>query len=194
MNMTDRLYFRRFFSGVLGQISTGVSIILIPALTIVSGSLLNERPAHFLVDKHTVTIGKYCSLAENVHYFGANHPMDHVSTSAYFYNKALGLNVHDVKRCTLEIGNDVWIAYGTIITAGCKKIGNGAVIGAGSVVTKDVAPYAIVAGNPAKVLRMRFQKDLVAKLEMLKWWEKTPQQIYTYYPYMKHLVYCINDN
>ena len=92
-----------------------------------------------------VNIGRYCSIAEHVSYFGANHPTTMLSQSALFYNKTLGLDVKDVCRSQLDIGNDVWIGYGVIITAGCKSIGNGAVIGAGAVVTKDVPPYTVVA-------------------------------------------------
>ena len=78
-----------------------------------------------------VVVGRYCSIANDVHYFGANHPLEYISTSAYFYNKKFGLNVKDVPRSKLIIGNDVWIGYGTLITMNCKTIGNGAVIGGG---------------------------------------------------------------
>lgn len=142
----------------------------------------------------TVTIGRYCSIAANVRYFGANHPISNISTSAYWYNKSFGLDVVDVERSTLVIGNDVWIGYGVIITAGCKNIGNGAVIGAGSVVTKDVEPYSIVAGNPAKRIRKRFSDELIRDIEKTQWWLKTPEHLYEYYEYMdspdEFIKYC----
>lgn len=132
----------------------------------------------------SVTVGRYCSIADHVSYFGANHPFKMLSQSAFFYNKTLGLDVQDVERFHLKIGNDVWIGYGTIITAGCSNIGNGAVIGAGSVVTHDVPAYAVVAGNPAKIIKMRFDDNTIREIEASKWWEKKPEELYRYYDYM----------
>lgn len=124
-----------------------------------------------------VHIGRYCSIANDVHYFGANHPIDKISTSAYFYNKKFGLDVVDVPRSNLEIGNDVWIGYGVLITRGCKQIGNGAVIGAGAIVTHDVPAYAIVVGNPAHIIGYRFTEGERDLLEKAKWWELSPNEI-----------------
>ena len=130
-----------------------------------------------------VHIGRYCSIANDVHYFGANHPIEKVSTSAYFYNKKFGLNVEDVSRASLTIANDVWIGYGVLITRGCKSIGNGAVIGAGAIVTHDVPPYAIVAGNPARIIGYRFTDKERKLLEEIKWWELSPEEIMKGYEY-----------
>lgn len=131
----------------------------------------------------TVKIGRYCSFGTDIHYFGADHPMDHAVMSAYFYNRAFsGLNVKDVDRHYLEIGNDVWIGHGATIVSSCHHIGNGAVIAAGAVVTKDVPAYAIVGGVPAKVLKYRFNMDIQTKLEESEWWEMTPQELYQFYP------------
>lgn len=128
-----------------------------------------------------ITVGRYCSFASEIHYFGANHPMNYVSMSPYFYNKSFGKEVTDIERNTLEIGNDCWIGYGVIITAGCKKIGNGAVVAAGAVVTADVPPYSVVAGVPARVLRYRFDKEIIEAIEKSKWWEHTPDECMKYY-------------
>ncbi len=129
----------------------------------------------------TVYIGKYCSFATNIHYFGGNHPMDYASMSPYFYNRSFGFDVKDIERKVLTIGNDVWCGYGVIITNKCTKIGNGAVIAAGSVVTHDVPPYAIVAGNPAKLLRYRFEPEIISELEKSKWYELNPTELMEYY-------------
>jgi len=136
----------------------------------------------FNIGGTAVKIGKYCSIAGDVHYLGANHPVAHISTSPYFYNKKFaGLDVNDIKRESLEIGNDVWIGYGTLILSGCHKIGNGAVIGAGSIVTKDVPPYAVVVGNPARIIKYRFSEQEQELLEKSEWWNREPEQIMKYY-------------
>lgn len=136
----------------------------------------------FNVGGKKVTIGRYCSFGQNIRYFGANHPIDDAVLTPYFYNKGFsGFDVKDVHRESLKVGNDVWIGYNTLITSKCHLIGNGAVIGAGSIVTHDVPPYAIVAGSPAKVIRYRFDEQTIKLLEESKWWEYTPEQLMKYY-------------
>ncbi|MBR3614186.1 MAG: CatB-related O-acetyltransferase [Clostridia bacterium] len=138
-----------------------------------------------------VTIGRYCSFAANIRYFGANHPMNYVSMSPYFYNKKFSPNVKDIERKHLIIGNDCWIGYGVIITNKCTKIGNGAVIAAGSIVTKDVPPYAVVAGNPARIIKYRFDEEIINEIENSKWWEHTPDECLRYYNLIdKPLEFC----
>jgi len=133
----------------------------------------------------TVEIGRYCSFGPDVHYFGANHPMSAASMSPYFYQKSWGGDkVKDIERFKLTVGNDCWIGYGTIITAGCRSIGNGAVIGAGSVVTHDVAPYTVVAGNPARVIRKRFDDETIELLEKSQWFLLEPEKLLEYYDYL----------
>lgn len=142
----------------------------------------------------SVAIGRYCSIANNVHYFGANHPLDTVSTSAWFYNKALSKhNVKDVCRNKLTIGNDVWIGYGTIITCGCRNIGTGSVIGAGSVVTHDVPENVIVAGNPARVIRQRHPKELFEQLCKTQWWDKEFEYLMQFYNYIDNIEAFCNE-
>lgn len=138
-----------------------------------------------------VKIGRYCSFASNIHYFGANHPMNYVSMSPYFYNKTFSNGVKDVERNSLVVGNDCWIGYGTIITSKCHYIGNGAVIAAGSIVTKDVPAYAVVAGSPAKVIRYRFDKKVIDSIEASNWWCRTPNECLKYYEFIdKPLEFC----
>lgn len=132
-----------------------------------------------------VIIGRYCSFGPSVRYFGANHPIEKAIMSPYFYNKAFGeLDVTDVERSTLIIGNDVWVGANVIITSGCKRIGNGAVIAAGAVVTKDVAPYMIVGGNPAHIIKSRFEKKTEILLEKSKWWNYEPEELFRFYHHM----------
>lgn len=116
--------------------------------------------------------GNYCSIAQNVKIFRANHPLNYFTLHPLFYNPFFGyVKTDQLDRPTLKIGHDVWIGESTIILPSVKTIGNGAVIGAGSIVTKDVPPYSVVAGNPAKVIKIRFSDEKIKKLEATKWWE-----------------------
>lgn len=124
-----------------------------------------------------VDIGRYCSIASGVRFLGANHPIEHFSSSAVFYNKSLGYDVPDVNRHSLVIEDDVWIGLNSIVTSGCAKIGRGAIIGAGSVVTKDVAPYTVVGGIPARVIKRRFDEQRISELESSQWWLKEPHEV-----------------
>lgn len=120
-------------------------------------------------------IGQFCSISDDVVIGGAEHPMDWVSTSPVFQNvkhsgpkkKFAAFDFEGIKRTV--IGNDVWIGKRAIIKAGVH-IGDGAVEGSGSVVTKDVPPYAIVGGVPAKVIRYRFDEATINALLENKWW------------------------
>ncbi len=132
-----------------------------------------------------IEIGRYGSFAQDIHYFAANHPVSQVSMSPFFYSKTFGFDVEYVKREKLTIGHGVWCGYGALITNKCTCVGNGAVIAAGSVVTKNVPPYAIVAGNPAKIIKFRFSKNEIEQIEETKWWEKTPEELMKLYNQMK---------
>lgn len=126
-------------------------------------------------------IGAFCSIASRVSVGGLRHPTEFVSTSPVFLShkdsvKAKFANHHYLPMVRTIIGNDVWIGEGVFIKAGVR-IGDGAVIGMGAVVTKDVEPYSIVAGNPAKLIRMRFEPDIVEALLKMKWWEMSDADI-----------------
>lgn len=120
------------------------------------------------------SIGSFCSIANRVTIGGASHPMHFVSTSPVFLSHRDSVKTKYARHEYLPairsyIGNDVWIGEGVFIKAGVR-VGTGAVIGMGAVVTKDVPEYAIVAGNPAKVLRYRFDDKLIAELLASQWW------------------------
>lgn len=124
------------------------------------------------------TVGKFTSISNNVRVIPALHPVDLVSTSPCFYSKAKQNNVSFYKNDKeyidekmVTIGNDVWIGD-TVLIKGGVTIGDGAIIGMGSVVTKDVEPYTIVGGAPAKVIRKRFDDDTIKKLHKSQWWNK----------------------
>lgn len=127
-----------------------------------------------------VKIGKFCSFGRNVVVFDANHPIMFKSTHPYFYEPGYGfVDEFKAKRVPKVIENDVWIGNNALILPNVKRIGNGAIIGAGSVVTKDVPDYAVVGGNPAKVIRYRFSDETIAKLLEEKWWDNSMEDIKT---------------
>lgn len=139
----------------------------------------------------SVKIGRYCSFAKNVRFLGANHPMNYISTSPYFYNKSFGFDVTDVEHKCLTIENDVWVGHSVIITSGCERIGTGAVVAAGSVVTKDIPPYAVVAGVPARIIKYRFTKEEIDMLLRSSWWNHSPDEVMKYYGYIDNpTVFC----
>lgn len=118
-----------------------------------------------------VVIGRYVSIARGVRFFVQNHPLDRLSTHPFFYETCPGVAVtNDLPAGRLEIGSDVWIGCNAIVTPGCRRIGHGAVIGAGSIVTKDVSDFAIVAGNPARKIRDRFSPEVIEQLQRNPWW------------------------
>jgi len=124
------------------------------------------------------TIGKFCSIASHVRINPGQHPMHRVSqhhftyrASHYFDGADDDAAFFDWRRSLhVAIGHDVWIGHGAIVLAG-RGIGNGAVIGAGSVVTKNVPAYLIVAGNLARPIRERFPRGVAERIEGLAWWD-----------------------
>jgi phosphonate metabolism protein (transferase hexapeptide repeat family) len=123
-------------------------------------------------------IGKFCSIAAHTRINPGDHPMWRVSQSHFTYRaSAYFAGAEDEEKFfewrrsrPVIVGHDVWIGHGAIVLAG-RSIGTGAVIAAGAIVTKDVPPYAIVAGVPAKVVKQRFPPDLAHRIEALAWWD-----------------------
>lgn len=128
-----------------------------------------------------VKMGKFCSVGPYCCVGGASHPIDFVSTSPVFLNGRNALNTHFANipyepYKEIVIGNDVWIGAKCCIKSGIT-IGDGAVIGMGSVVTKDVGPYEIWGGNPAKLIRKRFDEDVVNGLLDCKFYQLTDKEL-----------------
>ena len=122
--------------------------------------------------------GRYCSISQSACSHNANHPINTESSHAFFFNPRLGYVDEDrLERTKLEVGNDVWMGDNAIILPTCSKIGDGAVIGAGAVINKNVPPYAVVLGNPGRVVRYRFSKEKIAELLDSKWWEQDIDQL-----------------
>lgn len=122
-------------------------------------------------------MGKYCSISWDVTIGAINHPYNTISTHAFPYVKRIGFVKEDNQnhKKTL-IGNDVWVGCNSVILSGVK-VGDGAIIGAGSVVTKDVPDYAIVVGVPAKIIKYRFKEEIRNKLKEIEWWNLPYQTI-----------------
>jgi len=137
--------------------------------------------------RSNLIIGKYCSIADGVSIMlGGNHRVDWVTTFPLgsFFSDIVSTEGHPSSKGDVIIGNDVWIGQNSFILSGVK-IGNGAVIGACSVVTKDVPDYGIVAGNPAKLVKMRFSKSEINKLLEIEWWNWPIEKVIRAWPEMK---------
>ena len=148
-------------------------------------------------------IGRYCSIAEETKMvYKHGHPMKYVSTSPMFSSREAFVNTYlteqngkvyaldecveyEGKKWKAVIGNDVWIGTRTILL-GAIKIGDGAVIGAGTVVDKDIPPYAIAVGNPARIIGYRFEKNQIDKLLEIEWWNEKEEWI-------KEKLNCFSD-
>lgn len=138
-----------------------------------TSNLNRFKPTNLVGD---IEIGKYCAIARNVVLHGTDHKQSHASIQGKFYQDHFNQPVPK-KTEKIKIGNDVWIGRGATILKNVE-IGNGAIIGAESVVTKDVEPYEIVAGNPAKHVGWRFEnKEKRELLNNLKWWDWNEEKI-----------------
>lgn len=157
--------------------------IIVGEFTYIADSEFESHVTHhydFIGDK--LIIGKFCQIASGVEFVmnGANHQMNAVSTFPFYTLEGWDMQAPTTEDMPLKgntmIGNDVWIGQNAVILPGIK-IGDGAIIGANSVVGRDVEPYTIVIGNPAKTLRKRFDDELIELLLQFKWWDKTINEI-----------------
>lgn len=136
-----------------------------------------ERNVLYNYGSERLIIGKFCAIATNVKFImsGANHKLDGISTYPFpvfgnGWEKAMDKLISLPSRGDTIIGNDVWIGYQSLIMPGVK-IGDGAVIAAKSIVVKDIPPYAIVGGNPARLIKQRFSDAEIQLLLAIKWWD-----------------------
>ena len=125
-----------------------------------------------------VSVGRYASFAPTSRAFLRNHGLSFLALTPYFYNRHMGMVAEDtIKPVTLTFSDDVWVGHNAILLPGVGTVGRGAVIAAGAVVTKPVPAYAVVAGNPARVVKMRFDEATIARIEETRWWEANPAQL-----------------
>ena len=121
-------------------------------------------------------VGAYCSVGNGLIVRRRDHPVDRAILHPLLYNRGLGLLAQDSiptdRDNPLTIGHDVWVGDRVTILSGCGSIGNGAVLAAGAVVTRDVPAYTIVGGTPAKPIKTRFDDATIARLEASRWWER----------------------
>ncbi len=143
-----------------------------------------EKNVRYLFDftGDKLVIGKFCAIASGVEFIlnGGNHLVEAISSYPFaIFGKGWDDAMQGREyphRGDIVIGNDVWLCYRAVILAGVT-VGDGAIVGAYSVVTKDVPPYSIVAGNPARVIRQRFSDAEIARLLELRWWDRPPEEI-----------------
>ena len=139
---------------------------------------------HYPINHDKLIIGKFCSIACGAKFLftSANHTQTSLSTYPFpIFFEEWGLDLQNItsawdNKGDIVIGNDVWIGYETVILSGVT-IGDGAIIGSRAVVTKDVPPYTIVGGVPAKTIRKRFSDDDIEALQKMKWWDWPIEQI-----------------
>ena len=157
--------------------------IIVGDFTYIADAEFESHVTHhydFIGDR--LIIGKFCQIAAGVEFVmnGANHMMNAVTT--FPFNMLEGWDMEPPKTSDLPlkgdtvIGNDVWIGQNAVILPGVH-IGDGAIIGANSVVGRDINPYTIVVGNPAKILRKRFDDEMIELLLRFKWWDKSTDEI-----------------
>lgn len=146
---------------------------------------------HYPINQDRLIIGKFCSIACGVRFLfnSANHTLKSLSNYTFpLFFEEWELDKKNVtsawdNKGDIIIGNDVWIGYEAVIMAGVH-IGDGAVIAARAVVTKDVPPYTIVGGTPARKIRMRFEEETIAKLQQIQWWNWPVEKIRQSLPYI----------
>ncbi len=131
-------------------------------------------------------IGNYCSFGEGMAVYRRDHPIHRLSVHPFFFNQSAGVLQNDTLPSLadnpLTIGHDVWVGAHVIVLPGCRTIGTGAVIGAGAVVTRDVPPFSVVAGNPARIIGARFPAEVQSAIDASEWWLRSLPELLEYLP------------
>lgn len=150
-------------------------------------------------DVENAIIGNFCSIADNCRIGMSSHTINMLSSSPIFSLAVNGCreqwvdeDIDKGEDSPVLIGNDVWIGSHVLIRSGIQ-IGNGAVIGAGAVVVKDVPPYAVVGGVPAKVIKYRFDEETISKLNEFKWWDKSDVELKRNIELFQRSEICLDD-
>lgn len=168
-----------------------------PILNIGSETYINGLKIYCWDDSINLTIGNYCSFADDIVFIaGGEHDKDWFSTYPFIdiwkIDELISIKKKRYKG-DISIGNDVWIANSVILLSGVT-IGDGAVLAAGSVVVKDVEPYSIVGGNPARHIKYRFDDMTIKELLQLKWWEWPRERIIENLHYLNNIKVFIESN
>ena len=168
--------------------------------TYYDGQNFTSRVTHhydFLGDK--LIIGKFCQIGHNVEFImnGANHQINSVSTYPFYIFKGWEQELPKKEDLPYKgdtvIGNDVWIGQNVTFLPGVH-IGDGCIVGANSVVGSDIPPYSVVVGNPARIIRKRFDDEMIELLEKLQWWNKTTNQIQKLIPILSNSnINCVKE-
>lgn len=140
-------------------------------------------------------IGRYCSFSRTCRRVNANHGTKFLMLHPYAYNPSLGIVSHDkVDRTSCVIEDDVWVGHNVVILPSCHFIGRGSILAAGAIVTKDVKPYSVVAGVPAKEIASRFDLETINKIENSRWWELNKEDLENLITKFPHIVYNPEEN
>lgn len=145
-------------------------------VTIGNFSSLSDGLTEINAEKSKITIGNYCSIGRNFFPRTSSHFTEALSSSALLLERIAPNKETFITHGEINIGNDVWIGANVTIL-GCIKVGNGAIIGAGAIVTKDIEPYSINVGIPSKKIGYRFSQELRTLLNSSKWWDLTPEKL-----------------
>jgi acetyltransferase-like isoleucine patch superfamily enzyme len=177
------------------QLRVGDSCALEPYVHVLGGYALPERMGAFSYSHSmllpNMRLGRYCSIGGGVEFIQSQHPADWVTSSPFFYAPQGLQGIYDYINLDLkagsfplhpdtfrsgpvELGHDVWIGQGAMLSGGVT-LGTGAIVGARALVTRDVPPYAIVGGTPARIIRMRFPDTVIERLLALQWWRFGPE-------------------
>lgn len=122
--------------------------------------------------------GRYCSVAPTAYVFRRNHGIDYLALHPFLYSDDLAFPVRkSMEFVPCDISDDVWLGHNSVVLPSVRRIGRGAVVGAGAVVTRDVDAYSVVVGNPARALRRRFDESVIESIEATKWWTLSESQL-----------------